>query len=659
VADVTLGTDCLHDLERALGLEWLEANGLGGFACSTVVGCNTRRYHGLLVSAPNGPGSRVVLLSKLEDRIEIGDDKHELSCNLYGDVLHPRGYAYLTSFSSEPWPTWTFDVEGWRLRKEIALLHSRNILVVRYTLTQAPHPVWLISRPLFAGRDYHHLRRASSDVPTRLAVTERALDLEIAGPGTRCVLRFPGGEALTDGLWYYNFRYPVEAERGLDSGEDLYSPGQVRWLLGPGDSAVLVASDGAEEVSAADELEGEADRRAWLVAGYPEHDQTGRRLLRAADQFAARRPFQDRCRATIVAGYPWFTDWGRDTMVSLPGLLISRGRLDEAAEVFELFTGSLRNGLVPNRFADDGSGASYNSVDATLWLFVAARLYARAAGPDLVAGRLYPALADSLRRLILGTDFGIRADEDGLLLAGDATTQLTWMDAKVGDRPVTPRWHKPVEVEALWVSALRTMEYLAGTLGAAAAAREHGSAARRARQSFEKTFWDPARGYLADCLTPEGPDGTLRPNQVLALSLPYKVVGDDVAASVLAAVEQHLLTPYGLRTLAPGSPGYCPIYAGGPAQRDAAYHQGTVWPWLLGPYLRAKMSLMPRGEETRRWARELLGPLLGQLDRGCLGQVGEIFDAEPPHTPRGCFAQAWSVAEILRVWMDYRLGELD
>ncbi|MCD6351934.1 MAG: glycogen debranching enzyme family protein [Armatimonadetes bacterium] len=653
---MTLDEGVLHNLGRALNLEWLDTNGLGGFACSTVIGCNTRRYHGLLIAAPDGPSTRQVLLGKLEERLDTPNGALELSSNIYGDVMNPLGYRYLRSFTTTPWPTWTFAGEDWELRRELALLYGHNTLVVRYTLVRAPHPVWLVVRPLLAGRDYHHLRRAASDVPWQITIAQRSVDLQISGPDTRCLLQFPDGEFLPDGLWYYDFRYPREEERGLDAREDLYSPGVVRWLMSQGQTCHLVAAAEEEIPEPEAALASEKARREAVPQALPATDSMGRRLVLAADQFVARRRLGERWLTTIVAGYPWFTDWGRDTMIALPGLLLATGRLEEAGEVLELFASAMRGGLVPNRFADDGSGASYNAVDATLWLFVAARLYANER-LDFVLDRLYRPLAEALGHLREGTDFSIGVDEDGLLVAGDPTTQLTWMDATVHGQPVTPRWHKPVEVESLWFSALRGMEYLAKKAGDTETAKSCAALARQVKAAFLQTFWDAQRGYLADCALPDGLDESLRPNQVIALSLPYKIVEDEIAGRCLDVVEEHLLTPYGLRTLAPGAPGYAPVYTGGPDQRDAAYHQGTVWPWLIGPYVRARMKLLGTSEVTRRWARDLLQPLIAHLDDACLGQISEIFDAEQPQQPRGCFAQAWSVAEVLRLWIEYKLAE--
>lgn len=652
-------SDCsLRSPEQALGLEWLETNGLGGYASSTAACCNTRRYHGLLVVCPSGePSLRMVILSKLEDRLECGPEVYELSCNIYGQVMHPLGYKYLESFAPEPWPTWKYAAGDCVLRKEILMPHGANCVVVRYELASAPHPVWLCVRPLFAGRDYHHLRQAASEVPAGLEAGGGQFELVVAEGVPPCRMVYPGGEFLADGLWYYNFHYPVERARGLDYVEDLYSPGEIRWLVAPGSSVHLVATTDEDTPDVAEAFEAEAKRRAALVQVAPEGDSHGRRLVRAADQFIIRRRFAGRTVPSIIAGYPWFADWGRDALIALPGLLISTGRLDEAAEVLEFFCSAMHNGLVPNCFLDGQPG--YNSVDATLWLFTAARLLAAAGRTDFVVSSLYPALVGSMEALFAGTDFDIKADRDGLLRAGRPDTQLTWMDACVDGRPVTPRWHKPVEVQALWHAALRTMEYLSTKAGDEGAAKRYAAAARRARKAFFQAFWDPGRGYLADCVLPDDVDETLRPNQVIALSLPYKLVSDSVARSVIRVVEDKLLTPYGLRTLPPDHPAYHASYAGGAAERDAAYHQGTVWPWLMGPYLRAKLALDGQSAQMRLWARQQLTPLLEHLDAACIGQISEVFDAEPPHAPRGCFAQAWSVAEVLRVWIDFRLGELD
>lgn len=652
-----LTVETLHNLDRALSLEWLETNGLGSFACGTVIGANTRRYHGLFTLAKNPPCGRVLLLSSLEEQLLIGADAIDLSCHIYLDVLHPQGWRNLLGYDPVPWPTWTFGGDGWRLRKEIVLPYGIQAGVVVYTLEEARHPVTLVVRPLIAGRDYHSVRRARAEAVTSLASDRGYIVVTMDGWAT-CVLQAAGAETFADGLWYYRFRYPVEQERGLDYVEDLFSPGIFRWLLAPGASVYLVAAGEEVDFDAVSALAREHERREAVAGAAAPGDDLGRRLLRAADQFVCRRRVDDKLQPSIVAGYPWFVDWGRDALISLPGLLLATGRLGEARDLLDLYLRHMHRGLVPNCFTDDGCSACYNSVDATLWLFAGMREYLGAARDPGYAADAYPALVAALRWLQDGTDFAVAVDEDGLLRAGTPTTQLTWMDAVVEGLPVTPRWHKPVEIEALWFNALRTMEYLAAGVGDAENKRRYSVMARKAARAFRRLFWDAGRGYLADCITPEGPDWSLRPNQVLALALPYKLVPDDIAQAVLKAVEEKLLTPFGLRTLSPDDPAFRPVYVGGPAERDRAYHQGTVWPWLLGPYLRAKMRLHRADVNTRRWARQILQPLLDHLDGACVGQISEIFDGAAPHAPRGCFAQAWSVAEVLRVWMTYRLWEV-
>ncbi|MCX7599034.1 MAG: amylo-alpha-1,6-glucosidase [Armatimonadetes bacterium] len=653
---VRLTAETLHNLDRALSLEWLETNGLGSFACGTVIGANTRRYHGLFTLAQNPPGGRVLLLSSLEEQLLVGAESVDLSCHVYLDVVHPQGWQNLAWYETGPWSTWGYEGKGWRLRREVVLPHGIQAAVIRYTLDEARHPVTLVVRPLIAGRDYHALRRAGAEAVTSLGSSPGGMAVTMDGWAT-CVLQAPGAETFADGLWYYRFRYPVEQERGLDFVEDLFSPGIFRWLLMPGASVYLVAAGQEQDFDPTAVLEHERERRGAVAGAAAPGDDVGRRLLLAADQFVCRRPVGDKMAPTIVAGYPWFVDWGRDALISMPGLLLATGRLTEARELLEMYLGHLHRGLVPNCFTDDGCTACYNSIDAALWLFVGAREYLAASRDRDFAAVAYPALAEALRWLEEGTDFAVAADTDGLLRAGTPATQLTWMDAQVDGVPVTPRWHKPVEIEALWFNALRVMEYLARSAGETQNARKYSAMARRAGAAFRPLFWDAGRGYLADCVTPDGPDWSLRPNQVLALALPYKLVPDNIAHAALRVVEEKLLTPFGLRTLSPDHPDFCPIYQGGPAERDRAYHQGTVWPWLLGPYIRAKLRLAGADENRRKWAKQLLQPLVAHLDEACLGQISEIFDATWPYAPRGCFAQAWSVAAVLRVWMTYRLWE--
>ncbi len=452
----------------------------------------------------------------------------------------------------------------------------------------------------------------------------------------------PGGD------WYYRTEHLAELERGLDFQEDLWRACALEIDLPPGGETFVAATLGDRRIdpTAVEALEqGERERRRTPYA-----DPLTARLSAAADHYLVRR--QDGL-PTIVAGYPWFTDWGRDTMISLPGLLVARGRLDEARDVIRGFLRHLDQGLIPNRFPDRGERPEYNTADATLWLFQAVHACERAGGDRGFLREVYPAAREILSWHTRGTHHGIRVDPaDGLLVAGDAGTQLTWMDAKVGEWVVTPRHGKPVEVNALWHGALRLAERWAAALGHGEEAAAWSATADRVALAFEATFWDEERGYLADVIRPEGVDRRLRPNQLLAVSLPHPLLTPARRRAVVDAVEGELLTPYGLRTLAPREAEYRPRYRGGPLERDGAYHQGAVWPWLLGPFVRARLAAHGRTPENLARCRALLGGLLPHLEDAALGHVSEILEPEPPFRPVGAPAQAWSVATVLEVLLD-------
>ncbi|HEY3398113.1 MAG TPA: amylo-alpha-1,6-glucosidase [Armatimonadota bacterium] len=653
---ITLDESVCHDLPVALQREWLETNGLGGFAFSTILGCNTRRYHGLLVAAQRPPVGRVVLLSHFEERLRHGGEPVHLSTNLYDTTVHPEGYRHLREFRLDPWPVMTFATGVFELEKSVFMPHGRSATVISYTLRAAPEPTWLLLRPLFACRDYMHLARARGDFDTTLDRTADQFSLRLWGGPDRVFLHHPGGEMWPDGMWYYSFRYPREEEMGLDSGEDLYSPGEVRYLLAPGETVSLVATTEPDLAGTpADWAEQERARRRQVAARAPAADEVGRQLALAADQFVVRRRVGDRNLLSLIAGYPWFTDWGRDAMIATCGLLALPDWRPEAAQVLQAWATFLRGGLLPNTFDDTGHGAHYNTVDASLWFLAAVRQFAGDA-PESAAD-LYAPVREVLRAYSEGTQFGIHTDAEGLLQAGSPETQLTWMDAKMGDVVFTPRPGAAVEINALWYSGLRTGQFLAERLDPVRAP-EYCAQAEQVAASFRRRFWNEERGYLYDCLGPAGPDPALRPNQLLALSLPDPLLSREQGAQILAAVTEHLLTPYGLRTLAPFEPGYLGRCIGSQWERDSAYHQGTVWPWLLGPYLQAYFWVNGVSEETRRHARGLLQPLVDHLGQAGLGTISEIFDGDEPHAPRGCLAQAWSVAQVLRCWVEFQLGEV-
>ena len=626
--------------------EWLETNGLGGWASSTVSGAHTRRYHGLLVVATCPPVGRVVLLSRLDETLVLPEARVELSCSMFPGVMHPRGDQWLTAFAPEPVPTWTYAGDGWVLRKRLALLAGEHAVVVAYELVNAIAPLCLELRPFFAGRDYHHLMQANEHVALGADWAADALAYRPYREQPTAHLLAPGAcwEAAPD--WYYNFQYPREEERGLDHSEDLFTPGCLRLRLAPGATVGVLAT--TEPPAGRDPLAllaNEIGRRQQVeVCASWAADPVLGSLARAAHSFLVRRG--DGLH-TLIAGYHWFTDWGRDTMIALPGLCLVTGRFAEARGIFAAFAAHVSEGMIPNRFPDAGTIPEYHSVDATLWFFVALYKYLQYTQDYEFARTLWPTLADIAAWHVRGTRHRIRVDADGLLAAGEPGVQLTWMDAKVGDWVVTPRMGKPVEVNALWYNALKILQHLAERFGQRA---DYGQRAAEVRASFERLFWCEDRGYLCDVVAPEGPDWAIRPNQVFALSLPFPLVEGERARRVLSVIDQHLLTPRGLRSLSPSDPAYCARYAGGPWERDRAYHQGTVWAWLIGPYITALCRC--HGRAGRQRGRALLDGFAEHLHEAGLGTVSEIFDAEPPFAPRGCIAQAWSVAELLRAGVE-------
>ena len=626
--------------------EWLETNGLGGWASSTVCGAHTRRYHGLLVVATCPPVGRVVLLSRLDETLVLPAARVELSCSMFPGVMHPRGDQWLTAFAPEPVPTWTYAADGWVLRKRLALLAGEDAVVVAYELVNAPAPLCLELRPFFAGRDYHHLMQANEHVALGADWAADALAYRPYPEQPTAYLLASGAcwEAAPD--WYYNFQYPREEERGLDHSEDLFTPGCLRLRLAPGATVgVLATTEPPTDRDPLALLAGEIGRRQQVKVRAPwAADPVLGSLARAAHSFLVRRG--DGLH-TLIAGYHWFTDWGRDTMIALPGLCLVTGRFAEARGIFAAFAAHVSEGMIPNRFPDAGTIPEYHSVDATLWFFVALYKYLQYTQDYEFARTLWPTLADIAAWHVRGTRHRIRVDADGLLAAGEPGVQLTWMDAKVGDWVVTPRMGKPVEVNALWYNALRILQHLAERFGQRA---DYGQRAAEVRASFERLFWCEDRGYLCDVVAPEGPDWAIRPNQVFALSLPFPLVEGERARRVLSVIDQHLLTPRGLRSLSPSDPAYCARYAGGPWERDGAYHQGTVWAWLIGPYITALCRC--HGRAGRQRGRALLDGFAEHLHEAGLGTVSEIFDAEPPFAPCGCIAQAWSVAELLRAGVE-------
>jgi predicted glycogen debranching enzyme len=640
----TLDRGACGDFERATMFEWLETDGLGGWAGSTIVSAHTRRYHGLLVAATRPPVGRMVLLSRLDETVTARGSSFDLACNRFPGATHPHGFEHLESFRKGVFPVWEYAFAGVRIRKTVAAVHGEPTRLVLYEVLAAPEPVRLALRPFFAGRDFHAMGHANGYVHREGAFMGGTLAYRMYDGLPEVFVHIPGAAWEASPDWWYRFQYDRERERGLDFEEDLFTPGVLTVDLAPGARlGVIVSTADPVGRDAFALLDAERRRRAAVLDTFGDPDPFCRALAAAGDQFIVRR---GEALRTVIAGYPWFSDWGRDTMISLPGLCLVTRRFQEAKEILRAFAGAVSQGMLPNRFPDRGEAPEYNTVDASLWYFVAVWKYLEATGDEeVVRGELLPVLEDILAWHRRGTRHGIHEDADGLLASGVPGVQLTWMDAKVGDWVVTPRMGKPVEIQALWCNALSILAALRERWGGNA--DELRERAATVAVQFGALYWNEAAGCLFDNLDPAGTrDPSLRPNQLFALSLPFPLVTGERAERVLRAVEAKLLTPVGLRTLAPDDPAYRPACTGSPRDRDSAYHQGTVWPWLLGPYLTGLVRV--RGEEGRRQGRALLAGFMPHLGEAGIGSVSEIFDGDPPHAPRGCIAQAWSVAEILR-----------
>jgi predicted glycogen debranching enzyme len=643
------------DLEVALRREWLETNGLGGFASSTIIALNTRRYHGLLVAATKPPVGRLVLLSKLEETLLIDGKRIDLSANRYPGVIHPQGFHYLKQFRLDPFPVFTYEVEGIEIEKSVFMIHGENSTVIHYQLTknnrpEVPKNLRLEIRPLIAFRDYHGTTHENGVINP--AVQERS--------GLASVTPYHGLPSLhlahnsiklrKTGDWYCNFEYDAERERGLDCSEDLFNPFALCFDLRLRRRASIIASTEQRDVAQAVEYRrAEITRRRKALVASPIEDGFAQSLAAASDQYLVSRGDEK----TVIAGYHWFGDWGRDTMIALPGLTLPTGKYDVARSILRTFAKHVDQGMLPNRFPDAGETPEYNTVDAALWFFEAARAYLAYTGDlEFVRDELYPMFADIISWHARGTRYGIKVDPSGLLASGELGVQLTWMDAKVGDWVVTPRRGKPVEIQALWYNALCIMEDLASRFSDEAARKRYRQMAAVAQWSFNRLFWNEKLSCLYDVVNGGPPDPSIRPNQIFAVSLPHSMLPLDRSGSVVEKVKEHLLTPFGLRSLSPSDPQYRGCYTGGPTDRDGAYHRGTVWSWLLGPFITAYMKVNDGSEEARRQAQAWLSPLESHLGEAGLGNVSEIFEGDAPHRPCGCIAQAWSVAEILRVYVE-------
>jgi len=630
------------ELQPHLSREWLLTNGTGSYSSSTVVGCNTRRYHGLLVAARNPPVGRVMALSRLAESVAIDDQATpiELSVNFFQQSIIPRGDRYLRRFEHLDTALFEYDADGVRVSKQVLLAWGKSVVGVRYTVDPGPHKKAEVRvMPFIALRDFHGLQRKDGAF-FDLSISDRAC--VVAKHDLKLMLRSDVGTFVQRPDWWYDHTYPVETERGLDDREDLFTPGH--FLVAVTEPTTFTIWTGLNEPTESMDFDVEHKRIASNNSVTSMPTRTQDRLARAAGTFIAKRHRPGGGQgATIMAGFHWFSDWGRDTMIALPGLLLTTRRFQQAGQVLSVFAGHVSQGMIPNYFNDYTNEPSYNTVDASLWFIHSAHEYFRLSKDrDTFESVLLPACHAIVEGYRQGTRYHIKMDEaDCLISAGDESTQLTWMDAKMGDIVFTPRHGKPVEINALWYNALRLLG--------------EDELADKVKESFVKAFWvNPYRG-LADVITHGQRVTLLRPNQIFAVSLTHSPLSTEQQRTVVEVVSRELLTPFGLRSLASGEPGYSARYTGNQFERDKAYHNGTIWGWLIGPFLEAYLKVNSSVPTAREQARAWLSPMIKHLEDGCIGSVSECFEAGPPHRPVGCYAQAWSVAEVLRLAVELEM----
>ncbi|PSB27537.1 glycogen debranching protein [Stenomitos frigidus ULC18] len=654
---INFGREVCGDFGQAQAREWLVTNGVGGYASGTVAGLLTRRYHGLLVAALQPPLGRTLMLAKLDDTALYGDRFYSLHANRWADgTIGPHGYRHLERFALEGnIPVWRYACADALLEKRVWMQPGANTTYIHYQLVRATQPLMLTLKAMVNYRDYHSNTQADGWRMT-IVPEEHGVYVSAYPEAVQLHLTSDRAEITATHDWYYGFELSAERDRGLNDRDDHLHAATFQATLQPGESLTLIASTERK-------LERDGETALKLRRAY-EHKLLGlwhsnrpvdnrdipafaNQLVLAADQFIVQRSTPEEPHGkTIIAGYPWFSDWGRDTMISLPGLTLATGRPEIAQSILRTYARHVDQGMLPNRFPDAGERPEYNTVDATLWFFEAVRAYYGVTEDDDLVQELFPVLADIVDWHCRGTRYNIHLDSaDGLLYAGETGVQLTWMDAKVGDWVVTPRIGKPIEVNALWYNALRTMAKLARIVGKPH--QEYEAMADRILARFTR-FWHPELGYCYDVLDgPDGDDASLRPNQLFAVSLPESPLTAAQQKGVVDTCGRALLTSHGLRSLDPNHPDYRGTYGGDQRQRDGAYHQGTVWGWLIGPFVLAHLRVY--GDPVK--ARQFLEPMASQFYTHGIGNLSEIFDGDAPMKPQGCIAQAWTIAEVLRAWL--------
>jgi len=638
------------DFFYATQKEWLETNGIGGFASSTIIGANVRRYHGLLIASLKPPTHRFVFLSKIEESISVNGKSYDLSVNQYPFIIYPEGHKNLEQFEYDLFPRFEYRPNGIFIEKSIVMVYGENTTLVRYRVGKAAQPFTMNLRPLCAFRDYHSLSKENAGLDHNIQMSDRFFSMQPYQGLPRMFIYHSSGKSDSKFFWYKNAEYRKEQDRGLEFSEDLFGPALLTVSLKEGDVLDVVAtvdeqrSQNLASLNASALWDQEIKRRKKIIRDMPLETELAQSLALAADSFLVRRNDGE---PTIMAGYHWFTDWGRDSMIALTGLCLTTKKFDIAKRILASFAQFISQGMIPNRFPDMGEQPEYNNVDGTLWYFIAAYNYVKYSGDfDFIKKELYEKLKDIIDWHIRGTRYHIKMDEDGLLFAGEEGVQLTWMDAKIGDWVVTPRMGKPVEINALWYNVLCIMAEFAKKMNRTDDVKQFAARAAKAKESFNAQFWNGE--YLYDYINGSERNSAIRPNQIFAVSLPFDILPLEKQKAVVGRVLKELLTPAGLRSLPSSHPDYVGKYGGSPHERDAAYHQGTVWSWLIGPFIEAYLKVNKNSITAKKYCRSFLDQWIPRLSDEGLGTVSEIFDADPPHLPKGCIAQAWSVAEILR-----------
>jgi predicted glycogen debranching enzyme len=648
---ITLDKKHLGVHPRTSTFEWLETNGIGGYSSSSITGINTRKYHGLLVASLKPPVDRVVLLNRLEETIYLNDGRsYPLFSNQFPGAVSPNGgFEYLKKFERGTFPKFIYEFDGFEIEKTIVAIHGENTVVIEYEVIKAPKEFYLDLRPFISYRDIHGLTHANDGLKWDYVFNEDTLVLSPYSHMPNLFIKIQNSKFTYMPGWYSDFEYLIELDRGMEFKEDLFSHGQFSVKMKKGDKTTVIASTrDVKRENGTSLIEKEQARRDGLYAGLDVCDDFTKTMTLAADQFVVKRGENLK---TIIAGYHWFSDWGRDTMISLPGLCLTTKRFEDARQILKVFAKSVSQGMLPNRFPDSGEEPEYNTVDATLWYFIAIyEYYLHTKDLAFIEKELLPTLEEIIEWHYKGTRHNIIVDpEDGLLYSGEQGVQLTWMDAKVGDWVVTPRIGKPVEINALWYNTLKIMEFIYGQICKKEKSNYFSMKAETCKNSFNKVYWNPEKNTLYDCVGDYINDDAIRPNAAFALSLPFTLLDDAKAKKVLKSIETHLLMPYGLRSLSPEDSHYRSHYFGNQWSRDGSYHQGTAWSWLLGPYYFAKMKL--EGEAGKEKVLKHIEKFKTHLKEAGIGTVSEIFDADQPYKANGCIAQAWGVAEVLRAYV--------